>query len=183
MAKCATCGGFGSIDYEFDLGEKQAWKCPACEGTGEATDAIVPRVRKCCDLQDPTPPEVDDKVAGLMKDLTELASLLEDVRKGWDAEILANVQLRKESEGRLAELVRLVREMETMKADLAFEKAENARWEVVCDEMEAEVDRLRGLLREAVEAWNSPAYRFDFLNWRSDAEWNEKAQAALEGKP
>jgi hypothetical protein len=131
-----------------------------------------------CNYCNPT--DDSPKVAGLIKDLNELASLLEDVRKGWDAEILANVQLRKESEGRLAELVRLVREMETMKGDLAFEKAENARWEVVCDEMEAEVDRLRGLLREACEyeVWISHGER----EYAMSTDWRKRVEAALEGK-
>jgi hypothetical protein len=120
------------------------------------------------------------KVAGLMKDLAELASLLEDVRRGWDAEVLANVQLRQENEGRLAELVRLVREMETMKADLAFEQAENQRWEVVCDEMEVDNARLRGLLREVLDEgdWFDNCWEVTLAR-----AWYKRVEAALEGKP
>jgi hypothetical protein len=160
MPKCVVCGG--PVDWIELMGDRVADDCPRCATHG----------RNCCDLQDPTPPEVDDRVTSLRSDLAELSSLLEDVRRGWDAEILQCVKYRSESEGRLAELVRLVREMETMKADLAFEKAENARWEVVCDEMEAERDRLRGLLREMV-----------LRNGFVDDDWWSRAQAALEGKP
>jgi hypothetical protein len=171
MPKCVVCGGH--VDWIEDEFRRVPDDCPRCVPRGYDPTADSP------------------KVAGLMKDLAELASLLEDVRKGWDAEILANVQLRKESEGRLAELVRLVREMETMKADLAFEKAENARWEVVCDEMEAEVERLRGLLRFVCDFHDARTTLADSFalampvtqpyvlpsNFLADAE------AALEGKP
>lgn len=68
-------------------------------------------------------------------------------------------------------------------------EAEVERWTLnVADaqgrirELHEDNARLRGLLREAVEAWHSAAYRRTFLDWRGNMEWGKKAQAALEGK-
>ncbi len=170
-----------SDDKWLELPEPAPHGCDCCDPTADSPDPVVVRLEREVErltgdyaklygvVREYIACEKHPQIRGeAYRDLRGTYDLLSgaDADQGWPAcyqrVLKERDEIRTESEGRLSELVRLVKQMGQMQADNAT---------------------LRGLLREAVTAAD---YRDSDDEWWGNQipdEWFVRAQAALEGKP
>jgi hypothetical protein len=184
-------GGLRSCKWHSPHHESNCWACEEENTTRDDADVETNKLHTEC--------------GHLQADLDELASLLEDVRRGWDAEILQCVQLRKENTV-LRGLLEPCRADTDAQTDSSYPRTVNdvlsllsayiadflpddvcpgdeyfAAWErqarkVIHPIME-ERERLRGLLRECSDYLGSCTQVDEVVS-----NWNKRVTAALEGK-
>ena len=113
--------------------------------------------RHGCDCCDPTSPSPDPVVRRLEGEVERLQATVNSIH---DA----------------------IRERHVAYADLPLPR----RVEAVCDaltDMRRDNEKLRGLLREACEAWKSNVFDKPSIHWKANRAWHDKATAALETSP